>query len=181
MESIKVYSNKETYKNFTIQEDFVALLNKEGNPIQITSGWNNGNNLFVYSFVNGKWEGKWQEGMGENTTEEILNLIQDYEYQKDIQKALEYAKGKKLVESNETITFTNVIAGESCNNGGEYGFYTDYEPIPKYPGIYKKITHSTCDFDSCGCGYEGIVALTKSLYRKLCKDEKGVLEKGSQY
>ena len=57
----------------------------------------------------------------------------------------------------------DVVPGEKCNNGGEYVFYTTYSPTTK-SGIYKVKSSSTCDFDSCGTGFEGYIVLTKSLF-----------------
>ena len=51
-------------------------------------------------------------------------------------------------------SFTNRVAGRACNNGGEYGFYTDLYPT-QVAGIFKVVTSTTCDFDRCGTGQQG--------------------------
>ena len=74
-----------------------------------------------------------------------------------------------------------MIPGDKSNNGGEYGFYTRYRPIPEYPGIYRVFTETTCDFDACGTGYVGTVALTVLEHQKLRKASDEVEAAGSLY
>lgn len=100
---------------------------------------------------------------------------------KELQQALAYAAGKKLHISEDDIVFTDVVPGEKCNNGGEYGFYTRYSPIQEHPGIYRVYTETTCDFDACGTGYEGIRALTIAEYRKFRKESNEIEAAGSLY
>ncbi len=137
--------------------------------------------LFVYRpQSDGTWAGRWED---ETTfpVQEVLDAIEAWRDNQDLQKALQYAQGKKLHISNEDIVFTDVVAGEKCNDGGEYGFYTRYSPIPGYPGIYRVSTECTCDFDRCGTGYQGIRALTSREYRRLKKASDRVEAKGSLY
>ena len=77
--------------------------------------------------------------------------------------------------------FTDVAPGEKSRNGGEYGFYTRYIAIPDHPGIYNVVTETTCDFDTCGTGSQGIKALTVSEYRQLKKASDKTEEGGSLY
>lgn len=100
---------------------------------------------------------------------------------KELQQALAYAAGKKLHISEDDIVFTDVVPGEKCNNGGKYGFYTRYSPIPGHPGIYRVYTETTCDFDACGTGYEGIKALTTDEYQRLKKAAEEIEAAGSLY
>lgn len=74
----------------------------------------------------------------------------------------------------------DVVPGEKCNNGGEYVFYTTYSPTTK-SGIYKVKSSSTCDFDSCGTGFEGYIVLTKSLFNHLISESKRIEEEGCLY
>lgn len=171
-------------KGFTLQPGFVALV--EGDDIlAVTSGWEHwdacGPMLFVYRpIVDGTWAGRWED---ETTfpVQEVLDAMEAWRDNQDLQKALQYAEGKKLYISNNDIVFTDVVAGEKCNDGGEYGFYTRYSPIPGYPGIYRVSTECTCDFDRCGTGYQGIRALTSREYRRLKKASDRVEAKGSLY
>jgi hypothetical protein len=100
---------------------------------------------------------------------------------KEIKKVISQSVGKSLHVSKEDIVFTDVVPGVHCNNGGEYGFYTRYCPIPEYPGIYRIYTETTCDFDSCDTGYEGIEALTAEDYQELRKVSDEIEAAGSLY
>ena len=50
--------------------------------------------------------------------------------------------------------------GDKCNDGGEYGYYMDFRKT-EIPGLYDVESWTTCDFDSCGTGFEGFAWLTK--------------------
>jgi hypothetical protein len=100
---------------------------------------------------------------------------------KEIKKAILQAEGKTLHVSEKDILFTDTVPGVRCNNGGEYGFYTRYSPISGYPGIYRVYTETTCDFDSCGTGYEGIHYLTEEDYIELRKASDEIEAAGNLY
>ena len=80
----------------------------------------------------------------------------------------------------ESFTCTDVVAGEKCHNGGEYGFYTEYNTTT-IMGIYMVKSFCTCDFDSCGTGFEGYVILTKNQYKKLIETSDRIEAEGSLY
>lgn len=102
---------------------------------------------------------------------------------KEIEKAIlqAQAEGKSLHMSEEDIVFVDTVPGARCNNGGEYGFYTRYCPIPEHPGIYRVYTETTCDFDSCGTGYEGIHCLTEDDYKEFRKASDEIEAAGNLY
>lgn len=180
MKKIKIFNEHEKVNGFNFQPGFAALV-ENGKILAATSGWECNGMLFVYRPTpNGEWAGDW-EGPETFPVEEVLDAIQDWQDNQDLQKALQYAEGKKLYLSNEDIVFTDVVPGEKRHNGGEYGFYTRYSPIPGYPGIYRVFTETTCDFDACGTGYEGITALTIAEYRKLRKKSDEIEAAGSLY
>lgn len=167
MYSIKVFTNSAVIDGFNFKEGFVALVDGSGNILAATSGWECNGELFVYRPQNGGgWTGHWEN---EETfpVADVLSVIEEWRENEDLSKALAYAKGKRLYISDRPIRFTDVVPGEKSYNGGEYGFYTVYYPIPEHPGIYRVFTETTCDFDACGTGYEGIRALTVSEYRRL--------------
>ena len=177
---IKVFTNSEVVDGFNFKEGFVALVDDSGNIIAATSGWESNGELYVYRPQPDGWAGNWEN---EETfpVADVLSAIEEWRENKDLRKALAYAKGKKLYVSNEPIQFTDVVPGRKRFNGGEYGFYTVYYPIPEYPGIYRVFTETTCDFDACGTGYEGITALTIAEYRKLRKKSDEIEDVGSLY
>jgi hypothetical protein len=177
---IKVFKEKIEIQGFNFQPGFAALVEGD-NILAATSGWECDGMLLVYRpQQDGSWQGDWES---EETfpVQEVLDAIQDWQDQQDIEKALAYAKGKKVHISDVDLVFTNVVPGEKHRDGGEYGFYTRYSPIPEYPGIYKVFTETTCDFDACGTGYEGIRALTVREYRRLKKASDKVEARGSLY
>jgi hypothetical protein len=180
MEKIKIFKKNEKVNGFNFQEGFAALLEGE-KIIAATSGWECNGMLFVYRPTpNGEWLGRWED---ETTfpVEDVLDAMEAWQDNQDLQKALQYAEGKKLYLSNEDIVFTDVVPGEKHRDGGEYGFYTRYRPIPEYPGIYRVYSETTCDFDACGTGFEGYAALTITEYQKLRKASDEVEAAGSLY
>ena len=100
---------------------------------------------------------------------------------KEIKKALVKAEEKTLHVSEKDIIFTDIVPGAKCRNGGEYGFYTRYSPIHGHPGIYRVYTETTCDFDDCGTGYEGIQCLTEEQYQELRKASDKIEAAGNLY
>jgi hypothetical protein len=180
---IKIFEKPEKIQGFNFQEGFAALLEGE-KIIAATSGWETGGGeyLHVYRPQNGEWVGDWED---ESTfpVSEVLEAIEHFYLEEALKEALKTAEAEKaeLYISDDDIVFTDVVPGKLCNNGGEYGFYTRYRPIPEYPGIYRVYTETTCDFDACGTGYEGITALTIAEYRKLRKKSDEIEAAGSLY
>lgn len=87
---------------------------------------------------------------------------------------------KDKLYTGKEFTCTEVVPGEKCHNGGEYGFYTTYSPTTK-SGIYKVESSCTCDFDNCGTGFEGYIVLTKNLFHHLISESEHIIEEGSLY
>lgn len=82
--------------------------------------------------------------------------------------------------TGDEFTCTDVVAGEKCHNGGEYGFYTSYYPTTEY-GIYKVESSCTCDFDDCNTGFEGYIVLTNELFNQLISESERIEEEGCLY
>jgi hypothetical protein len=176
---IMIFKKTENIQGFSFKPGFAALV--EGEIIlAATSGWECDGCLYVYRPTESGWQGDW-EGPETFPVDDVLDAMEAWQDQQDIEKALQYAEGKKLHIAERDVVFTDVVPGEKCNNGGEYGFYTRYSPIPGYPGIYRVSTETTCDFDACGTGYEGIRALTVREYRRLKKASDKVEAAGSLY
>jgi hypothetical protein len=176
---VKVFNEKIELQGFNFQPGFVALVEGD-NILAATSGWECNGCIFVYRPTEDGWRGDW-EGPETFPVEEVLEAIQDWKDNQDLQKALAYAEGKKLHIAESDVVFTDVVPGEKHHDGGEYGFYTRYSPIPGYPGIYRVSTETSCDFDSCGTGYQGIRALTVQEYRRLRRHSDKVEAAGSLY
>ena len=178
---IMIFDEEQKFCGFYFKEGFAALLDDNGTPVAATSGWECNSCLFVYRPAeDGRWGGDWES---EETfpVQLVLDAIQDWQDSDELKSALRYAEGKKLHVSDVDILFTDTVPGEKSRDGGEYGFYTRYSPILGHPGIYRMSTESTCNFDSCGCGYQGIRALTVREYRRLKKASDKVEARGSLY
>jgi len=180
MKKIKIFNEHEKVQGFFFKPGHAALV-EEGAILAATSGWECEGNLFVYRPAeDGSWQGSW-EGPETFPCQEVLEAMETWQDQQDMEKALAYAKGKKVHISDVDLVFTNVVPGEKHRDGGEYGFYTRYSPIPGYPGIYRVSTETSCEFDACGTGYQGIRALTTREYRRLKKASDRIEAAGSLY
>lgn len=62
--------------------------------------------------------------------------------------------------TGDGFTIEDIPAGEKCNDGGEYGFYTNYRKTD-IDGLYKVTTWTTCDFGNCGTGFQGYEWISK--------------------
>lgn len=102
---------------------------------------------------------------GIKITDELTKYGQELfdEYVSELFSCAEILLGRKekeleiipdeVLEGMVTIVVTDQEPGEKCNDGGEYGFYTHYKPT-LVKGLYRIYTTTTCDFDSCGTGFE---------------------------
>lgn len=68
--------------------------------------------------------------------------------------------------TGDGFTIEDIPAGEKCNNGGEYGFYTNYRKTD-IEGLYKVTTWCTCDFDDCGTGFQGYEWISQDEFENL--------------
>ena len=178
--SIFTATSTSTISGFTFRLGYVALVSDTGEILAATNGWECNDQLYVYRpNQDGTWVGNW-EGPETFPVQEVLEAIQNYQEETEIKKAFKYAEGKKLKVGKDDIIFTDIVPGEKSGNGGEYGFYTRYTPTG-HPGIYSVSTETTCDFDACGTGSQGIRALTIQEYRRLKKASNKIEAAGSQY
>ena len=104
---------------------------------------------------------------------EICNNIKDYDVM--------IKKPSNRLYTGEGFIIVDKQAGEKCNNGGEYGFYTNYRKT-SIDGLYEIETWCTCDFDNCGTGFEGYRWITKDEFEafKNSEDFLKFLKKESQ-
>ena len=82
--------------------------------------------------------------------------------------------GDTLLFTGDTFEATEVVAGERCNNGGEYGFTSVFTKT-SVPGIYFWERTTTSEFN-CGTGPQGFVLLTKSMVDKILVASKKVTD-----
>ena len=114
--------------------------------------------------IHGKWE---KICFGVRCGYEDLDLCL-----KSILKVRNWDIAKPNVElyTGEGFTIEDIPAGEKCNNGGDYGFYTNYRKTD-IDGLYKVTTWTTCDFDSCGTGFQGYEWITADKFEELHNSE----------
>ena len=77
--------------------------------------------------------------------------------------------------TGDSFRVTEVVPGDKCNNGGEYGFYSVFSQTP-ISGVYFWRRTTTCDFDECGTGPQGYVVLTKSIVERILKESKKITD-----
>lgn len=92
-------------------------------------------------------------------------------YNESYQNAVEMAASYNSEDLYEDrIEITEVIPGERCNNGGEYGFYSEFYPTDVV-GVFFWRRTTTSEW-SCGTGPQGYVVLTKAAVAAMRAAEK---------
>ena len=179
--SIFTATSTSTISGFTFKPGYIALVAENGEILAATSGWECNNQVYVYRpNQDGTWSGNW-ESSETFPILEALSAIRDWQEEVELEKAQKYLQEKVPHISETKIVFVDVVAGSRHNDGGEYGFYTVYTPIPSHDGIYNVGTSCTCEFDKCGTGYQGIRALTETEFKKLKKASDKIEAAGSKY
>nr|DAS84021.1 MAG TPA: hypothetical protein [Caudoviricetes sp.] len=79
---------------------------------------------------------------------------------KDIDRLICDRPSDSYAYTGEGFRVTCEEPGDKCNDGGEYGYYMDFRKT-EIPGLYDVESWTTCDFDSCGTGFEGFAWLTE--------------------
>ena len=174
----KEVKTSEIYKGFHLKEGF--YINESLNRVITGLDWYDEYKITGF-FLNreSEWERCSFDAYDEET-EEILNGLLEEEKNAEWSDALSSKPQEKLhIESNE-ITFVDVVPGDKCNDGGEYGFYTVLVPT-EVGGLYEEFTCTTCDFDDCGTGRQGYKWLTESEYSSLKEESERIQEAGSLY
>lgn len=93
-------------------------------------------------------------------------------YLRHIIKVRNWDISKPNVElyTGDGFTIEDIPSGKKCNNGGDYGFYTNYRKTD-IDGLYKVTTWTTCDFDSCGTGFQGYEWVSKDKFEEFHNSE----------
>jgi len=123
-----------------------------------------------------KKEDKWERTLANSTFEELsddLDLLLGSCNEAALERIAKKPDGEMY--TGKGFCVTDQVAGDKCNNGGEYGFYTDYVKT-KIPGLYARKTWTTCDFDSCGTGFEGFEWLTVQEVEKIKNESLEAVE-----
>ena len=159
-------------EGFTVKPGYIKFENGS-----LSSGRAQGDAIFIYSKVDGDWQGEWVSEDDGYPINEIEEALEKWQEQQDI-KEVEILDNPYLGEEFIIIT---VVGGEKCNNGGEYEFWDTYSPVPGKPGVYKVESGTSCDFDACGTGFEGYEFISVDDYNQLRREEAELLALGSQY
>lgn len=175
---IEIAREFETINGFTVKEGYVIFRDSDDKTVGISSGWFDRDLIYIYTHQDGEWVGSWEDEF-DFPVEEALEAIEKYNKQKEMMELkLEVDKlledGVSLYVSDEPIRFTDEVAGSRSSDGGEYGFYSTYYPT-SLVGVYELHTSTTCEFDRCGTGYEGLVILSQDKYHYLVSEEEKVL------
>ena len=173
----------EKFEGFTLKKGMIAL-DKETASEQLDMETLS---IAVVSIINTDRDYCWCRAFVETETGwemDYPELYRDFaQLLKDLKETLFTAQPRpegKLYEGSSFIV-TDVIPGEKCNNGGEYGFYTEYIRTTT-PGLYAVETSTTCDFDRCGTGFEGLRWLTLEDYDRIVeKSLEPVTETAKDY
>lgn len=112
--------------------------------------------------------------------DEIFNDFLEKEKNIEWNEVLALKPQEKLHVENNEIKFVDVVPGDKCNDGGEYGFYTVLVPT-EVGGLYEEFTCTTCSFDDCGTGREGYKWLTETEYCSLKEESERIQVAGSLY
>ena len=177
--SVEIAKVDKIINGFNVKEGYIIFASNS-DIVAISSGWTDWNDmLYIFTYQNGEWVGDWEDDYL-FPVEEALEKLNEHQKEKELDEVkIEVAnllkEGVDLYKSDNPITFVDVVAGNLCNDGGEYGFYSTYYPT-EVTGIYELHTSTTCEFDSCGTGYEGLEILTQEKYEYLLSEEEKVLE-----
>lgn len=172
---IKIYEKDEVFKGFTIKAGFVAYLDEEENPLQITSGWTCNGNLYVYTYnlQTQAWEGAWEDivGIGDDLYDaEDIEALQE---QLEIIKLSEKAKSlnKKLHESEEKLVFVEYLYEDEF---AEMVNYHELTPTREKGVYFYEIAQRNESLNCIGDGWyiptdTSYKILTESDFRKMKK------------
>lgn len=177
IKNIKIFETTEIFKNFCFQKGY-AYFETEKN-CHATSGWQCNGSIYIYTLYQGQWYGEWIYKY--EKLHQVIDAMEKFEEDEELKeiRTQKFLLPNEELAKKNTYVFTDIIAGEKCNNGGEYGFSSKY--IKVEDGIYHHYTTCTCDFDACGTGYRGLVLLTRKDIERLSKEEEEVINKGCLY
>ena len=168
-------------EGFTCKPGFGIFYDSDG-KLAFSSGWQDGGQIMVYHRIPNGWQRGWEYVEGQQTF-----LTQQAEFYDKVAFDAACEEAAKIPAQRLAppvyIKCTDVVPGRRCNDGGEYGFYSHYEPTDA-PGVFWAWTTTTCDFDRCGTtGYDGgeYVVLTKKRMRRLMQISDRIEEGGDLY
>jgi hypothetical protein len=176
---LAVFEEQKKIDGFTVQPGFAGLLRND-QLVAVTSGYNCNGSYYVYRRRNGGWIADWEDEE-DFPVADVEDALQEYNERADFEAACKQADAaEEPLYDGDDFSTTDVVAGEKCHDGGEYGFWTTYSRTTR-PGVYRVVSHTTCDIDACGTGYEGYAAITLSDFQRLMAESDRVEAKGCLY
>lgn len=177
---LAVFDERGDIDGFTVQPGFAGLL-CNGRVVAITSGYNCNGSYYVYRRRDGKWAADWENEENGFPASDVEEALQEYDERQDFEAACKKADATtEPLYDGDDFKVTDIVAGEKCNNGGEYGFWTTYSRT-SHTGVYRVVSHTTCEIDACGTGYEGYQAITRSDFERMMAESERVEARGSLY
>lgn len=188
---VGLVKQKIVIENFNCKPGFGMFYTTDGH-IAFSSGWSQPldgdpeDKCEIYIYVkddDGHYIGNWHR-----VNKDVVEFLHQ-QYNFYINQAFNEAceKAAKIYSTRLApalrIDLTDTVPGNKSSNGGEYGFYSHYEPTD-VPGVFWTWTTTTCDFDRCGTtGYDGghYEVLTKKRMRRLLQISDRIEEEGNLY
>jgi hypothetical protein len=175
-----IFDERGNIDGFTVQPGFAGLLRND-QLMAVTSGYNCNGSYYVYRRRDDGWIADWEDEENSFPASDVEEALQEYNEQQDFEAACKQADAtEEPLYDGDDFSTTDVVAGEKCNNGGEYGFWTTYSRT-MHPGVYRVVSHTTCDFDACGTGYEGYQVITRLDFERMMAESERVEARGSLY
>lgn len=177
---LAVFDERGDADGFTVQPGFAGLL-RNNQVVAVTSGYNCNGDYYVYRRRGGKWAADWEDEEDGFPVADAEEALREYDERQDFESACK--KADSAVEplyDGDDFEVVDTVAGEKCNDGGEYGFGTTYSRT-SHTGVYRVISYTTCDIDACGTGYEGYQAITRLDFERMMAKSERVEARGSLY
>lgn len=134
------------------------------------------------TFLNTNMLRRYQFQNFEGAVEESKSLLKRMAFEEACKEA-DKLDPESLGTLDGDLDLTDVVPGDRCNNGGEYGFYTSLQPT-EHPGVFWRWTWTTCDFDRCDTsGYDGgeYVVYTQAELDSAIEESEAIKAAGSLY
>lgn len=184
--ALVIFTKAGIENGFNVRSGFAGLIDTDSRLFAITSGCGTQRNdgtyecFRVYRKSIDGWTMSYEDEktFPVSDTEDALN---EYEEQSDYIAACQ--KADKITEplyNGDAFSVTDTVAGEKSNDGGEYGFWTDYLPTD-HVGVYRMIADTTCELPISGIGYKGYTVITAAEYNRLMAQSVTIEAAGSQY
>ena len=176
---LAVFDERGNIDGFTVQPGFAGLLRND-QLVAVTSGYNCNGSYYVYRRSNGEWIANWEDEES-FPVDDVEEALREYDERRDFEAACKQADAaEEPLYDGDDFSTTDVVAGEKCHDGGEYGFWTTYSRTT-HPGVYRVVSHTTCDIDACGTGYEGYQTITRLDYERMMAESERIVARGSLY